>query len=307
MNTTPQLTGEEPAGRLRRLIERDEIARAIGAHTPLSAVLAEEVGFDVVWASGLEISAAAAVPDANILSLNEVLATGAAMANAVTIPVLADCDSGFGNVNNVAYLVRAYEQRGVAGICIEDKLYPKLNSFVPGTQELAPIEDFAAKIAAAVDNRRSLVVVARLESLIAGEGIEDALLRAHVYESAGADALLIHSRLAIPDEVFEFRRRYRGQLPVIVVPTTYNQVTAVELEARGFGMAIYANQALRSSISAMRSTLTRIYEDGTSHFVEDGIASVKDVFRLQRQDEMLAAQDRYELEGRLITEIGVKR
>jgi len=279
-----------PGRRLRAALESPHLARAMGAHSPLSARLAAEAGFDVVWSSGLEISALAGVPDANILAMSQCLEAASAMADAVDTPVLADCDSGFGNVNNVIHMVRAYEARGMAGVCIEDKQFPKLNSFLEGNQDLAPLDDFAAKIRAAVDCRRSrdLVVVARLEALISGRGQAEALRRAEVYEAAGADALLIHSKRRDPAEVFEFRDAYRGDLPVIVVPTTYNQVTAEELEQRGFAMAIYANQALRSSIRAMRETLGRIYRD----------AALKEVFDLQGVPQMLERQDRYEAEGR---------
>jgi phosphoenolpyruvate phosphomutase len=281
------------------------LARAMGSHSPLSARLAEEIGFDVVWSSGLEISATAGVPDAGILTMPECLESASALAHSVALPVLADCDSGFGNVNNVIHMVRSYERRGVAGVCIEDKQFPKLNSFLEGTagsQDLAPLDDFAGKIRAATDVRRDLVVVARIEAFISGLGMTEALRRAEVYERAGADALLIHSKRTDPDEVFAFMEAYPGGLPVIVVPTTYSKVTADELEARGFAMAIYANQALRSSLRAMRETLQRIKVDGTTHHVEDELASLNDVFGLQRVPEMLELQARYEALGQELAE-----
>jgi phosphoenolpyruvate phosphomutase len=284
--------------KLRQAITRPSLARAIGAHNPLSAILGGEAGFDAIWASGLEISASAGVPDANILSMSECLGVAASIVDSVGIPVLADCDSGFGNVNNVVHMIKSYERRGIAGVCIEDKQYPKLNSFLPGNQDLAPVDDCAAKIYAAAQTRRDLVVVARLEALISGDGLDEAIKRAYIYEESGADALLIHSKLAVPEEVFAFREQYHGALPVIVVPTTYNSVTAPELESRGFGMAIYANHALRSSIEGMRGTLQRIIEDGTSQNVEGEIATVAEVFRLQGVADMLTEQDRYEEAGR---------
>ncbi|ANP53481.1 phosphoenolpyruvate phosphomutase [Streptomyces griseochromogenes] len=295
-------TTDSAAGRLLAALRAPRLARAMGAHNPLSARLAEETGFDVIWSSGLEISAAAGVPDANILAMPECLDTAASLTAAVDVPVLADCDSGFGNVNNVIHMVRSYEARGVAGVCIEDKQFPKLNSFVEGNQDLAPLDDFAGKIRAAVDVRRELVVVARLEALISGLGMDEALRRAEVYERAGADALLIHSKRDDPDEVFAFREAYDGDLPVIVVPTTYNSVTADELQSRGFAMAIYANQALRSSVRAMRHTLTRIMQDGTTHHVEDELAPLKELFDLQRMPQMLDQQSRYEALGRELAE-----
>ncbi|MBD2894640.1 Phosphonopyruvate hydrolase [Actinomadura sp. RB99] len=285
---------------LRAALESGRLLRATGAHSALSARLVEEAGFDVVWSSGLEISAVAGVPDADILTMPRFLEAAAEMAEAVAIPVLADCNSGYGNPSNVAYMVRAFEARGVAGVCIEDKLFPKLNSFVAGDHALASAADFAAKIRAAVESRRSrdLMVVARIEALISGRGLDEALRRAGVYERAGADALLIHSKEPEPDEVFAFRERYRGDLPVIVIPTTYHQVIAAELAERGFGMVIYANHGLRCSISAMRRTFARIIEDGTTGNVEQTMASLQDVFDLQHVREMTERQRRFETQGR---------
>ncbi|MFT2020544.1 isocitrate lyase/phosphoenolpyruvate mutase family protein [Streptomyces sp. 796.1] len=302
----PQQEQKDPptgaAQRLRAALAAPRVTRAMGAHSPLSARLAEEAGFDVVWSSGLEISATAGVPDANILAMGECLHAAADLAASVVVPVLADCDSGFGNVNNVIHMVRSYEARGVAGVCIEDKQFPKLNSFIEGNQDLAPLDDFAGKIRAAAETRTDMLVVARLEALISGQGMAEALRRADVYGRAGADALLIHSKRQDPAEVFAFRDAYRGDLPVIVVPTTYNQVTVEELEQRGFAMAIYANQALRSSIRAMRETLSRIMRDGTTLNVEPELAPLKEIFDLQRMSQMLEQQERYESLGRELAE-----
>ncbi|MEU2246327.1 isocitrate lyase/phosphoenolpyruvate mutase family protein [Streptomyces sp. NPDC019224] len=281
---------------LRNALTGSTITRFMGAHSALSAKLAEEAGFEAVWASGLEISAARALPDANILSMAECLEAAAEIAAAVGIPVLADCDSGFGGVGNVAHMVRSYESRGLAGVCIEDKQFPKMNSFVAGNQDLAPIGDFAAKITAAKEARtdENFVVVARIEAFISGVGLDEALRRATVYEAAGADALLIHSKIGSPEEVYSFREAYRGELPVIVVPTTYPQVTAEELAEHGFGGVIYANQGLRASITAMRTVLSQIGGDGSTYGVEGSIASLKDIFALQNVDDLLARQQRHD-------------
>ncbi|BCY13346.1 isocitrate lyase/phosphoenolpyruvate mutase family protein [Actinoplanes sp. L3-i22] len=282
--------------RLADMLRDSPILRLAGAHSALSAKLVESTGFEAIWASGLEISAQAAVPDANILTMTQALSAASQIAGAVDIPVLADCDSGFGSVNNVIDMIRQYENNGIAGICIEDKQYPKLNSFIEGNQDLAPLDDFVTKIYAATQVRRdpSFTVVARIEALIAGAGMEEALLRADAYTKAGADALLIHSKKSTPDEVYEFRRRYAGPLPLIVVPTTYNSVTATELEAAGFGAVIYANHAVRGSIAAMEDVLAQIYKDGTTFHVEDQIAPLKKVFHLQGMHAMLEQQSRFE-------------
>jgi phosphoenolpyruvate phosphomutase len=281
---------------LRDLLTGPSLARIIGAHSPLSARLAAEAQFDAVWASGLEISAVAGVPDANILSMSQVLQSAADIAAAVPVPVLADCDSGFGNVNNVVDMVHRYERAGIAGVCIEDKQFPKLNSFVSGNHDLTPVHDFVTKIIAATQTREDpdFVVVARIEALIAGAGMTEALRRAEAYTAAGADALLIHSKKSGPDEVYEFRELFDGPIPLIVVPTTYNTVTTKDLQAAGFGAVIYANHALRGAIEAMQQVLAQIHQDGTTQYVESRIAPLKQVFDLQRVDAMLEDQARYE-------------
>ncbi|MDQ0424645.1 isocitrate lyase/phosphoenolpyruvate mutase family protein [Cellulomonas iranensis] len=285
---------------LKQLLHGDRLATAAGAHNPLTAALVEEAGFDVVWASGLEISASMGVPDANVLSVTECLSTAAAMAARVGIPVLADCDSGFGGITNVIHMVQDYEAAGIAGVCIEDKTFPKLNSFVAGPQQLVPIEDFAGKIAAAVASRRSadFVVVARIEAFIAGHGLEEALRRARAYELAGADALLVHSKLAVPDEVVAFCDHYTGDVPVVAVPTTYASTTMDELHAAGVSLAIYANQGLRSAIASTRETFAAILRHGCASAVESRLVPLSDVFGLQGTARMLEAEKRFEQVGR---------
>jgi phosphoenolpyruvate phosphomutase len=285
---------------LHALLRGSELTKAAGAHNPLTAQLVERAGFDVVWASGLEISASLGVPDANILSMNEVLAVARAMAEKVTIPVLADCDSGFGGVGNVAHMIRSFEAAGIQGVCIEDKTFPKLNSFVSGNQALVPIEDFAGKIAAAVSTRTSedFVVVARIEAFISGLGLEEALRRAQAYELAGADALLIHSKQKTPDEIFSFCDAYDGELPIVVVPTTYNSVTMEQLEAGGAALAIYANQGLRGAINSTLQVYKAILAGGSSAAVEDQLAPLGKVFELQGVADLLATEDRFESIGK---------
>lgn len=286
--------------RLRDALAATRIARAVGAHNALGGQLIESAGFDAVWVSGLEVSAAAGVPDANILSMAEVVSVGTSIAARTGIPVLADCDSGFGNANNVEHLVQTCEQAGIAGICIEDKMFPKLNSFAGGGQNLESRENFAAKILAGTAARRSpnFLVVARTEALIAGAGMDEAVERACLYERAGADALLIHSKMNAPDEVIEFRRRYTGELPLILVPTTYYATSSFEFESLGFAMVIYANHLLRAAIAAMRNALETIDERGSTQSLEEGIATIQDIFRLQQLPQMLARRKGFEARSR---------
>jgi len=192
----------DKSAKLRELLEREGVIRLVGAHNALGARLIEKAGFEGVWASGLEISASYAVPDANIVSMSQYLDAARQMNEAVSIPIVSDCDTGYGNANNVIYMVKMFEAAGIAGVCIEDKKFPKDNSLLEGgRQNLASIEEFQGKIKAAKDTQESedLVIIARLEALIAGWGQEEALKRAHAYTDAGADVILIHSRKNTPD------------------------------------------------------------------------------------------------------------
>src|SRR6476620_7380111 len=179
--------------RLRAMLG-PRILLAAGAHDALSAKLAEEAGFDAIWASGFGISAVQAVPDANILTLTETLDAVRRIVDAVGIPVIADCDNGYGNAINVMRTAAEFERAGAAGICIEDNEFPKRCSFYAGVRrDLVAPEEHARKIEAATAARRrpNFSVIARTEALIAGLGMEEALRRATAYADAGADAVLV--------------------------------------------------------------------------------------------------------------------
>lgn len=280
---------------LRELFERPSIIRLAGAHNALGAKLAERAGFDGVWSSGLEISTSYGVPDANILTMSEYLAAAQSMADAVDIPIVADCDTGYGNSNNVIHVVHKFEAAGIAAVCIEDKHFPKVNSFIPGRQELAPIAEFVGKIMAAKNAQRSedFMVIARVEALIAGWGLEEALKRAHAYADAGADAILIHNKTRSPQPIIEFIRAWDFRAPLVVVPTTYYTLTARELEELGVKMVIYANHGIRAAIRAMEETLAEILQAGTTATVEPKIAPMKLVFELQGMPQMKRDEEIY--------------
>ena len=263
---------------------------AMGVHNALGARLAQEAGFHAVWVSGLELSAAAGVPDANILSMRDFLDSARQIAQAVDIPVICDCDTGFGNAMNVMNLMKQYEAAGVAGICIEDKVFPKLNSFVQGKQKLLSKAAFAGKIEAAkhAQTRDDFIVIARTEALIVGAGLEEALERATAYASAGADIVLIHSKAPEPQEICEFLERWDRETPIAVVPTTYPQLDADELHARGVNLVIYANHGIRASIQAMTETFAQIFSERSTLEAEKTIAPLSRIFALQ---DMTAFQE----------------
>jgi phosphoenolpyruvate phosphomutase len=270
------------ATKLRQLLRQPGIIKAVGAHDALSAKLIERSGFDAVWASGFAISASLkCIPDASFITSSEQLDVERNMAETVTIPVIADCDTGYGNALNVMRTVNDRERAGVAAICIEDNVYPKRCSFYAGVRrELIPIEEHCGKIKAAkaAQTVSDFVVIARTEALIAGWGQEEALTRAEAYAEAGADAVLIHSKSSTFDELRAVAKTWSGRVPLVVVPTIFDQVTAAELEEAGFKIVIYANQMVRASIRAMRDALAVMKTDTRPGSVNDQIVKLKEVY-----------------------------
>ncbi len=266
------------------------------AHNGLSARIVEEAGFRGIWASGLSISAALGVRDNNEASWTQVLEVVEFMSDATSIPILLDADTGYGNFNNMRRLVRKLEQRGVAAVCIEDKLFPKTNSFIKSEQQpLADLEEFTGKIKAVKEAQSDpdFSLVARLEGFIAGWGLDEMMRRAEACHAAGADALLVHSRKTTPDQVLAFAEKWQGRSPLVIVPTTYYSTAVEVFEKAGISIVIWANQNVRSSIAAMQTTSRRIFEERSVQSVEDAIAPVKEVFRLQNADELMKAEERY--------------
>lgn len=282
---------------LREKLSKKPLTHIIGGHNPLSARLAEEAGFDGIWASGFELSASFAVPDASILSMTEHLDMTRAICAAVAIPVVADIDTGYGNAVNVIHAVKQYQAAGAAAVVIEDKKFPKDTSLLEGgRQELLRLEEFAGKIEAACASRASseFLVVARTEALIAGKGQEEAKRRAEAYVDAGADAILIHSKANTPAEIVEFCRRWDRPTPLVIVPTAYPQLTESDIVAlEKIKMVIYGNHGIRAAVTAMAEVFNRIRADGGIHNVDRDIVPVKRIFELQRVARMKDMEKRF--------------
>ena len=218
--------------KLKKLMESKSIVKIGGAFDALSAKLVETSGFDAIWAGSFAISATHALPDASILTMTDFLKVSENMVDACDIPVIADCDTGFGGPANVSHAVKKYEKAGIAGISIEDKTFPKQNSLLENSkQELLSEKDFVSKIIAARESKKdkNFFIIARTEALIAEKGMNEAIRRAIAYENAGADAILIHSKKDTPDEIFEFSEQWKGGIPLVVVPTSYPSVKLNEL------------------------------------------------------------------------------
>ncbi len=284
------------SARLRQMLLSDQLEFLMEAHNGLSARIAREAGFSGIWASGLSISAQFGVRDNNEASWTQVVDVLEFMADASDLPILLDGDTGYGNFNNMRRLVRKLEQRGIAGVCIEDKQFPKTNSFLNGErQPLADIAEFAGKIAAgkATQTDPNFSIVARVEALIAGWGMEEALRRAEAYRRAGADAILIHSKLSKADEILTFAREWAGRAPIVIVPTKYYSTPTEVFRKAGISMVIWANHLVRAATAAMQSVAREIHGSESLVNVEDRIASVNEIFRLQDADEYSAAERLY--------------
>src|SRR5450830_7513 len=275
---------------LRDALNGGTLFTAMAAHNPLAAKLAEQAGFAGIWGSGFELSASYAVPDANILSMGTHLEMMRAIAATVSIPLIADIDTGFGNAVNVSYIVPQYEAAGASAIVMEDKTFPKDTSLrAEGRQELVRIEEFQGKVAAAVAARtdKNFVVVARVEALIAGQGQDGAIRRGQAYAEAGADAILIHSKQKTPEEILSFIHAWPGKIPLVLVPTAYPQLTEADISALvKVGIVIYGNHAIRAAAGAMRKVFEQIRRDGGIAGVDKEIPAVADIINLQGDKHM---------------------
>ncbi len=280
----------------KTILQSNELEFICEAHNGLSAKIVEEAGFKGIWGSGLSISAQFGVRDNNEASWTQILDVLEFMSDGTSIPILLDGDTGYGNFNNVQRLVKKLEQRDIAGVCLEDKLFPKTNSFIGGKQQpLAPIDEFAGKIKAGKDAQSDddFCIVARVEAFIAGWGLTEAMRRAEAYHEAGADAILIHSALSVPDEILAFKKEWADRSPVVIVPTKYYSTPTDIYRAHKISLVIWANHVLRSAISGMQQVTRSIFEEQSLIRVESEIASVAEVFRLQGANALEAAEKLY--------------
>lgn len=293
---------------LKKCIDRQGFARILEAHSGLSGIIAEsaqvEIGgrmveYDGLWESSLTDSATKGLPDASIVGCDSRAHTIDEILNVTTKPLIVDGDTG-GEPAQFEYLVRHLERMGVSSVIIEDKVYPKRNSLDPSAnQDLEDPVIFAEKIQAGkeVAITQDFMIIARLESLIAGAGVADALARAEKYIQAGTDGIMIHSNKADPTEIFSFAHAYQGlcrrlgRRPVLVsVPTTYNTVSDTELVSLGFNIIIHANHMLRAAYKAMAEVACNILANGRSLEADTLCATVPQVFstvgfdRITRKD-----------------------
>ncbi len=284
------------ARRLRQLFCSDDVTILMRAHNGLSARLVQEAGFEAIWGSGLALSAALGVRDSNEASWTQILEVLEFMSDASDLPILLDGDTGYGNFNNVRRLVRKLEQRMIAGVCLEDKLFPKTNSFIDAEkQKLAEVDEFCGKLRAAKDTQRDpdFVVVARTEAFIAGWGLQEALLRATAYAESGADVILMHSKRKDSQEILAFMDLWTLDTPVVIVPTKYPSEPLSVFKKAGISNFIFANHSIRTVITALEKNLRVLRESADLMSLEHEIAPVAEVFRLQNAAELRESERRY--------------
>lgn len=284
--------------RLRAGLQAAKPIVAVGAHDAMSAQLIEQYGYDAIWVSGFGVSTMTfAIPDLNLVTMTEALGAAVRMDAATNLPVVADCDNGFGGLTNVVRTVKEYERAGIAGICVEDNTFPKRNSLYQGEskRELIPLTEQVRRIRAAKKAQESqeFVFIARVEALIAGHGVAEACKRADAYAEAGADAILIHSKDKTLREIEGFLESWQGlgKIPLVAVPTLFPTFTVEQLHAKGFQMVILANQPMRAAVKAMEDTLRTMKEKGNAASVDPHIAPVNHVFELVKTKEVIALED----------------
>ncbi len=264
------------------------------AHDGLSAAIAKRSGFKGLWASGLSIASSLGYRDANEASWTQLVESVERIVDSTALPVLVDGDGGFGNFNNARLLARKLRQGGAAGVSLEDSCFPKMNSLIGERHLLADIDEFSGRLRAVKDTvAENLVLVARIEALIAGHGLNEAILRAHAYADAGADAILIHSRKSTPDEMLSFVREWRNRLPVVIVPTTYYRTPVSAYRNARISTVIWANHSMRAAAAAMRRVCDSIVAHESVASIESHIAPLNEIFELLKYDELALAEKRY--------------
>jgi phosphoenolpyruvate phosphomutase len=259
----------------------------VGVYDALSAHLAQGAGAPALWASGLCMATALGLQDNEILTYDAALDRLGQIRRATTVPILADGNAGFGGEDVVAYVTQRAEMLGINGICLEDKAYPRRNSFADQPPEIASIEDFGVKLDAAAAARRSrdFLIVARAEGLLAGLSPGEVLVRSNLYLSAGADAVVVHSKSTTADEVVHFARLWSERAPLIVIPTTYPSLSMSAAAQAGISAVIYANQLMRAAIYAIEDILDEVIQAESLSECTTCMASVHHLLALMEGEE----------------------
>ena len=280
------------------LNNRSKTDIVIGANNAMIAEIALRAGYDGVWVSSFESHAWNLLPDANILNTADYFDTISKISDRISIPILVDADEGGPSSINTIRMVREYEKAGASAMCFEDNPSPKRCSFYGMKQSLETPELMCGKIRAAVENRKNqnFAIITRTESLIQGHGQDVAMERARMYNDAGCDAFLIHSKSKSPDEVLKFADAYHKEglrAPLVCVPTTYNTVSIDTLSDAGFSLVIYANYSVRAAVKSIEEIFTKMIKNRTLSAANEDIVEMEKIFDLIRVDKLKANQERY--------------
>lgn len=287
-------------GRLRKLLDMKQTITAIEAHSGITGLIAEKTTilqegrtyqFDAMWVSSLCDSTAKGKPDIELVDMSSRLRTVDDIMEVTTKPIILDGDTG-GLIEHFVYNIRTLERLGISAVIIEDKTGLKKNSLFGAEVEQSQdsIEHFCQKIEAGkrAQKTKEFMIIARIESLILGRGMSDALKRAFAFVKAGADGIMIHSRKKDPEEIFEFVEKFRAEdrhTPLVVVPTTFNTVTEQEFKDRGVNVIIYANQLTRSGFPAMKRTAETILQNHRAKEADEMCMSIKEILTLIPEED----------------------
>jgi len=288
------ITPDQRRSLLRRSLKCKKLVRVLEAHNGLSALVVENTKvngkcYDAIWESSFTDSSSKGKPDIELVDFTSRVQRIEEILEVTTKPIIVDLDTG-GQINHFKYMVRTLERLGVSAVIIEDKRFPKINSLMPGAKHIQEdIKVFCEKIKVGKVSlvTQDFMIIARIESLIAGKSLNDALLRAKWYIGAGADAIMIHSKDVSPYKIIKFCEEYRkieSKVPLVIVPTTYNSITEEEMIAFGVDVVIHANHLLRASYKAMKEVAEIILSTGKSISVDKKCCSVKEMFELTNGD-----------------------
>lgn len=290
------MTAKQKTALFKELLISQNLEFIMESHNGLSAKIVEQAGFKAIWASGLSISTSLGLRDNNEVSWTQLADIVEHMANITSIPILVDCDTGHGSFNNTRLLAKKLYRVGAAAMCIEDKVFPKINSFINDPhQELISVDEFCGKIRAVKDSAipDDFCVIARTEALIVGSGMQDALKRAHEYYRAGADAVLIHSKKSDASEILEFTSLWNNYCPIVIVPTKYYKTPTHIFRDNKISLVIWANHNLRASVKAMENISKKIFDAQSLTNIESEVSTLENIFSLMEYDELTNSENKY--------------
>lgn len=279
----------------KEMLHSNTLEFLMEAHDGISSKIVENTGFKGIWASGLCISTALGVRDSNEISWTQVMHVLEHMSEVTNIPILVDGDTGHGNFNNVRILVKKLGKLHIPALAIEDKIFPKTNSFIESDQSLADVNEFCGKIKAAKDSQTDadFSLIARTEALIVGASMNEALDRAQAYYEAGADGIIIHSKKSQATEILEFSKQWHHPCPLIIIPTKYYSEPTSSYENKNISMVIWANHNMRAAIKSMENICQTILKESSVSHIEHDISSVNDIFQLLDYHELSEAENKY--------------